>query len=111
MSSRKYQTPSLPPLVGIVEATEILGISKATIHRWINDGYLIEPVRISSGPVWAREDIERFRDELGRRRAPKRSREERLEAEIQERRDDKDFQDRLTEILERDREIIERLAQ
>lgn len=71
--SRRWKTPDLPPIVGVVDAAEILGVSTVTLHRWINSGYMIEPQRLASGPVWAREDIERFAVEFGRQRAPKRA--------------------------------------
>lgn len=70
--SRRWKTDDLPELVGIPGATRILGISSATLHRWINSGYMIPPQRIASGPIWAREDVERFGTEFGRQRAPKR---------------------------------------
>jgi hypothetical protein len=81
---KPFQTPSLPPLVGAKEATAILGIQKMTLKRWLEPGsagdgpgfqpghtYLLPPQRVSAGPIWVRADIERFRDEIGRQRAPK----------------------------------------
>jgi hypothetical protein len=83
MAVRPWRTPRLPDLVGAAEACEILGVQKMTLHRWMKPGsgtkdwshgkdrtYMIEPKRISSGPVWVREDVERFAEEIGRQRAP-----------------------------------------
>jgi hypothetical protein len=78
MASRGRKTDHLPDLVGLVEACEILGVTKSTVIRWLKPGsgqeppdgtYMVAPQRLAMGPVWAREDIERFRDEAGRRRA------------------------------------------
>lgn len=35
-----------------------------------NGTYMIQPRRISSGPVWVKSDVERFAEEIGRQRAP-----------------------------------------
>jgi hypothetical protein len=81
--SPRWETDKLPELVGVKEACEILDVDKNTLYRWLKpssgDGkvvtvdaqrsYMIPPKRISSGPVWVREDVERFRDEIGRQRA------------------------------------------
>lgn len=69
-ASRPWRTPRLPELVSTAEACEILGISKMQLGRWRKDGYMIEPQLLRAGPVWVKEDIERFRDEVGRQRAP-----------------------------------------
>jgi hypothetical protein len=83
MAVRPWRTPRLPDLVGAVEACELLGIQKMTLNRWLKPGsgtddwshgkdrtYMIEPKRIRSGPVWVKEDVVRFADEIGRQRAP-----------------------------------------
>lgn len=79
MTVRPWRTPRLPELVGAQEACEILGIKKMTLYRWLQPGsgaygpestYMIQPMRIKAGPVWVRSDVERFRDEIGRQRAP-----------------------------------------
>lgn len=76
---RPWRTQRLPDLVGSAEACEILNIQKMTLHRWLLDDsgtlgpnrtYMIPPKRINAGPVWVREDVERFAQEIGRRRAP-----------------------------------------
>jgi hypothetical protein len=79
------ETSSLPPLVGLKTASEILGVTKVTLLRWLRPGsgkgsasfgpdktYMVPPARAGSRPVWAREDVERFALEFGRQRAPKR---------------------------------------
>jgi hypothetical protein len=81
MPERRWETPSLPPLVGSKEACEILGIQKMTLNRWMQPGsgelgedrtYMVPPKRVDAGPVWIREDVERFRDEVGRQRGESR---------------------------------------
>jgi hypothetical protein len=84
MATRPWRTARLPELVGFAEACEILGVQKMTLKRWMEPGSgsslpgggygpdktrMIPPQRIRSGPVWVREDVERFRDEVGRQRA------------------------------------------
>jgi hypothetical protein len=77
-----WMTPKLPELVGSKEAVEILGIQKMTLNRWLEPlsgpfgpdcTYMIPPKRIAAGPVWVREDVERFAAEIGRQRAPART--------------------------------------
>lgn len=79
MATRPWRTPRLPDLVGAKEACEILGVQKMTLNRWMDKGsgahgptstYMIEPKRISAGPVWVKSDVERFAKEIGRQRAP-----------------------------------------
>jgi hypothetical protein len=82
MARRPWRTPRLPELVGSAEACEILGIQKMTLNRWLRPGsgnhescqgpdatYMIPPKRIKAGPVWARTDVVRFGEEIGRQRA------------------------------------------
>lgn len=70
-----WKTPDLPPLVGMKETLAILGVTKATMYKWLRPHsgtygdqktYMIEPKRIDAGPIWAREDIEEWA--AGRRR-------------------------------------------
>jgi hypothetical protein len=84
MARRPWRTPRLPELVGNAEACEILGIQKMTMKRWMQPGsgthgpdhtYMIPPKRIKAGPVWVRDDVMRFRDDIGRQRAPAEPRE------------------------------------
>jgi predicted site-specific integrase-resolvase len=79
MPRRPWRTPRLPELVGAKEACELLGIQKMTLNRWLKPGsgtlgpdgtYMIPPKRIEAGPVWVREDVVRFAEEIGRQRAP-----------------------------------------
>ena len=79
MRRRPWRTPRLPELVGSKEACEILNIQKMTLTRWMKPGsgtlgheqtYMIPPKMIAAGPVWVRTDVERFAEEIGRRRAP-----------------------------------------
>lgn len=79
MPRRPWRTPRLPELVGAKEACEILEVKKMTLNRWLRPGsgtlgpdqtYMIPPKRIEAGPVWVREDVERFAEEIGRQRAP-----------------------------------------
>jgi hypothetical protein len=74
-----WLTPKLPELVGSKEACELLGIQKSTLTRWLKPGsgdhgddktYMIPPARTAAGPVWAKADIERFGEKIGRQRAP-----------------------------------------
>lgn len=74
-----WRTARLPDLVGSKEACEILGVQKMTLRRWLEPGsgpygpdrtYMIPPREIAAGPVWARSDVEHFREQIGRRRAP-----------------------------------------
>ena len=74
-----WRTPKLPELVGAKEACEILGIQKMTLNRWLRPEsgvhgpektYMIAPVKIAAGPVWAKSDVEHFAEQIGRRRAP-----------------------------------------
>lgn len=80
---RSWRTNRLPPLVGSIEACEILGVQKMTLYRWMQPGsgnaesshgsdrtYMLTPQRIKAGPVWVRDDVERFASEIGRQRAP-----------------------------------------
>lgn len=76
---RPWRTPRLPELASSKDAESILGVDKMTLWRWQrkNSGtfgpdktYLIPPKRTAAGPVWVREDLERFAQEIGRQRAP-----------------------------------------
>lgn len=79
MARRPWRTPRLPELVGNKEACQILGIQKMTMKRWLEPGsgphgpdgtYMIPPRRIDAGPVWVKDDVLRFKQEIGRQRAP-----------------------------------------
>lgn len=79
MARRPWRTPRLPDLVGSKEACEILGIQKMTLNRWMRPGsgtlgdeetYMIPAKRVDAGPIWVKDDVERFAAEIGRQRAP-----------------------------------------
>ncbi|MBO0767385.1 MAG: hypothetical protein J2O48_01745 [Solirubrobacterales bacterium] len=75
--AQHWGTPQLPELAGSKEACEILGITKATLARWLEPGsgshgdqctWMIEPRYVAAGPVWPRADVEGFAREIGRKR-------------------------------------------
>lgn len=89
MAPRPWQTQRLPEIVGTKGACKILGVQKMTLNRWMKADsgqpwsthgprrtFMIEPRRVDDGdggegwPVWAKADIERFAEEVGRQRAP-----------------------------------------
>lgn len=47
---QKPQDEQCDRLLTVTEVTEMLGVSKITLHRWEKDGYL-KPVRIGGGLV------------------------------------------------------------
>jgi predicted DNA-binding transcriptional regulator AlpA len=48
-------------LYGMSEAVEALGVPRSTINRWRGNGTMPSPYEeLASGPVWKREDIEKF---------------------------------------------------
>jgi hypothetical protein len=47
-------------LLGVFEASEILGVERSRLARWLVDGEIEEPhARLRMGPVWTREQINR----------------------------------------------------
>jgi hypothetical protein len=79
MPRRPWRTPRLPELASTKDALEILTVDKMTVWRWSRPGsgtlgpdqtYLIPAKRTAAGPIWVREDLERFAAEVGRQRAP-----------------------------------------
>jgi hypothetical protein len=61
----------VPDLVGVAEASEILGWDRRRVSTYVRRGAFPEPVAsLASGRVWRREDIEAF----GRDRASRRDR-------------------------------------
>jgi hypothetical protein len=53
--------PTYPPMVGVAEVGEILGVSKQRVAELREAGRLPEPISVlRSGPVWPRPAIERF---------------------------------------------------
>jgi len=54
-------------LMGIAEIAELLGVSRTRIHQLRSEGALPQPCEtLAMGPVWLREDIERWARETGR---------------------------------------------
>jgi len=50
-------------LVGSVEASEILGVERTRIARYVNTGVMPAPVaRLRATAVWLRSDVEDLRD-------------------------------------------------
>jgi hypothetical protein len=50
-------------LVGVKEAAELLGWDKGKVSVYLARGILPEPIqRLASGPIWTREQIERYKD-------------------------------------------------
>jgi predicted DNA-binding transcriptional regulator AlpA len=66
---RPWRTALLPPLVDLVVACEILGVTKATLYRWMKEGYMLEAAQAGRKPIWVREDVERFTEQYGRVRS------------------------------------------
>lgn len=90
---RPWRTDRLPAIVNQTGAVKILGVDKATLNRWLQPDsgprlkapwggfgpdrtYMITPLRLNGDgpPVWVREDVERFAEEIGPRRVWERSR-------------------------------------
>lgn len=83
---RPWRTARLPRVVGIKGASNLLGVHKTTLTKWMEPGsgelgpdktYMVPPLRVGDGgdvddgwPIWAREDVVRFAQEIGRQRAP-----------------------------------------
>jgi len=65
----------IPDLVGVAEASEILGWDPRRVSTYVRRGAFPEPVAsLASGRVWRREDVEAFgRDRASRkgRRVPR----------------------------------------
>ena len=48
-------------VVGATEAAELLGISPGTVTSYVARGQIVAPLaRLSCGPVWLRDDLERW---------------------------------------------------
>ena len=59
----------VPELVGVAEASEILGWDRRRVSTYVRRGSFPEPVAsLASGRVWRREDVEAFgRDRVARK--------------------------------------------
>lgn len=54
-------TDGWPVLMRPKIAARFLGISEATLYRWIKDGKLVEPMQVSVGiRGWTRPELEKF---------------------------------------------------
>jgi hypothetical protein len=61
----------MPDLVGVAEASQILGWDRRRVSTYVRRGAFPEPVAsLASGRVWRREDVEAF----GRDRASRKGR-------------------------------------
>ncbi len=58
----------IPPLVGTTEAAEMLQWSRGKVAVYVQRGKFPEPIqRLKGGPVWTRQQIEEYRERMGRR--------------------------------------------
>ena len=67
VSLDKKEQPSYTDkvLIGIGDLCKQIGVSRATIYRWMHDNAFPSPVRISPGAIrWRSEDIEAWRSSL-----------------------------------------------
>lgn len=54
-------------LMGIAEIAALLGVSRTRIHQIRGEGALPEPYdSLAMGPVWLREDVQKWARETGR---------------------------------------------
>lgn len=52
---------AVPPLVGVPEIAERLGVDKRTVHRWRGRDDFPTPLeRLASGPVWDWPDVDQW---------------------------------------------------
>jgi predicted DNA-binding transcriptional regulator AlpA len=62
------------PVVGMAEVTDLLGVTRQRVHQYVEDGRFPERVaQLRSGPVWARQDVLEFANQM---RGPGRPRRE-----------------------------------
>lgn len=55
------QTDGWPVFMRPKTAARFLGISEATLYRWIKDGKLVEPMQVSVGiRGWPKGELEKF---------------------------------------------------
>lgn len=56
----------IPPLAGLAEVAQILGVRKTTAARYTYREDFPQPVaRLAMGPVWAVEDVEEWAKQYG----------------------------------------------
>jgi hypothetical protein len=64
-----------PALVGVAEAAALLGWDKRRVVTYIDRGSFPEPLAsLAGGRIWARDDVETFRDAFLARQALRRAR-------------------------------------
>jgi predicted DNA-binding transcriptional regulator AlpA len=56
--TRKPTVAEVPPLVGLAEAADVVGLTKRRIQQLQAEGQFPEPVtRLRATPVWRRDDL------------------------------------------------------
>lgn len=67
--AEQFRSSAVPPLVGVAEVAEMLGVTKQRVSALGREDRLPAPVaRLASGPVWSAEGIEQFVTGWARRR-------------------------------------------
>lgn len=52
-------------LIRLADVCQLLGVSRSTVYKWMNEGVFPAPVRVSERAVrWRSEDIEAWRESL-----------------------------------------------
>jgi excisionase family DNA binding protein len=65
--SEPWKSPEIGPVVNQEEAASILGMHVGTVYRRVREGRMPPPIPGNSGrPIWLREDVERFAEQLKR---------------------------------------------
>jgi len=61
--SEAYQTDGWPVFMRPKTAAKYLGISEATLYRWVKEGKLAQPMQVSAGiRGWPQPELKRFAD-------------------------------------------------
>lgn len=69
--------PLAPTLVGVGEASEMIGLPKPRIARLREQGRMPEPIaELAAGPVWIQPEVEELAATLARERAARTARKE-----------------------------------
>ena len=59
----EFERNNKKEIVGHYEATKILGWQKQQVSNYIKRGKFPEPLqKLASGPIWFKEDIQKFKD-------------------------------------------------
>jgi len=62
------EIPAIPPLVGVAETAQMLGVSKQRVSDLARDGRLPTPAySLAAGPVWLASSVETFAENWDRR--------------------------------------------